>query len=49
MKKIQEILIDLQTNAIKRKNMILEKIKKKIIKFGVHTREKCQLQILIPN
>ena len=29
MKKIQEILIDLQTNAIKRKNMILEKIKKK--------------------
>ena len=29
MKKIQEILIDLQTNAIKRKNMILEKFKKK--------------------
>jgi len=25
MKKIQEILIDLQTNAIKQKNMIFEK------------------------
>ena len=29
MKKIQEILIDLQTNANKWKNMILEKFKKK--------------------
>ena len=29
MKKIQEIIIDLQKNAITRKNMILEKIRKK--------------------
>ena len=49
MKKIQEIIIDLQKNAITRKNMILEKIRKKSIKFGVYTREKYQLQILIPN
>ena len=28
MKKIQEILIDLQTNAIKQKNMIFEKFQK---------------------
>ena len=49
MKKIQEIIIDLQKNAITRKNMILEKIRKKSIKFGVYTRGKYQLQILIPN
>ena len=29
MKKIQEIIINLQKNAITRKNMILEKIRKK--------------------
>jgi len=29
MKKIQEIIIDLQKNAITRKNMILEKFRKK--------------------
>jgi len=29
MKKIQEIIIDLKKNAITRKNMILEKIRKK--------------------
>ena len=39
--------VNIQTDNTKWKIVILENFRKKNIKFGVHTREKYQLQILI--
>jgi hypothetical protein len=49
MKIILLIIINIQTNEITWKNVILEKMRERIIEFGVHMSEKYQLQILIPD
>jgi hypothetical protein len=46
MKSNQEIVIKIQKNDTEKNNSILEKIRKKINRFGVRMRKKNSLQVL---
>jgi len=47
LKAIQEMMINIKTNAMEWKILFLEKFRKKIIKFGVSMTKKYKLQVLI--
>ena len=47
LKAIQEMMINIKTNAMEWKILFLEKFRKKIIKFGVSMTKKYKSQVLI--
>jgi len=47
LKAIQEMMINIKTNAMEWKILFLEKFRKKIIEFGVSMTKKYKLQVLI--